>query len=55
MRQEETKENIDKVIQDVASWTIDYPSTYYSREIDSRGYVPSRSAREILQELGLEI
>ena len=55
MQQEEIKENIDKIIQDVASWTTDYPSTYYSREIDSRGYAPSRSAREILQELGLKI
>lgn len=52
---EMNQENLDQIIEAVSAWKNDDPSTYYDPNIDSRGYIPSRSAREILQELGLEV
>lgn len=54
MAEESIKENIKDIIEDVSAWNTDSPSTYYDPDIDSRGYIKSRSAREILRELGLE-
>lgn len=55
MENKETNwENADQIIEAVLEWKNDNPSTYYNPDIDSRGYIPSSSAREILEELGLE-
>jgi len=48
------EEEIKDIIEDVSAWNTDSPSTYYDPDIDSRGYIRFKSAREILRELGLE-
>lgn len=52
---EKRQENLEQIIEDVSAWKNDNPSTYYNPDIDSRGYASSRSAREILSELGLKV
>ena len=48
-------EKIESIIEDVSKWKENRKSIYYDSDLDAAGFVPSKSAREILEELDLKV